>query len=71
MHVIRRGIFVLLPLGVVMGCGTGVHQVMSVLLLLLVPVAVVFALNMKLDKQLNEDGEKSEIDAAAAAKVQA
>lgn len=25
---------------------------------------------MKLDKQLNEDGEQSEIDAAAAAKVQ-
>ena len=50
-------------------CGDGIHQVFAVLLLLLIPAAVLFALKMKLDKQLNEDGEQSEIDAAAAAKV--
>jgi hypothetical protein len=52
-------------------CGDGVHQVLAVLLLLLIPAAVLVALKMKLDKQLNEDGEQAEIDAAAAAKVRA
>jgi hypothetical protein len=50
-------------------CGEGIHQVLAVLLLLLIPAAVLFALKMNLDKQLNDDGEQSEIDAAAAAKV--